>query len=178
MMNEKPFVSTDDGNLWERHWRADLGRWAWEDHGRPTNHRIAHGPGAAMMNQKLFVVTDDGHLWERHWHDDLGRWVWNDHGTPPGTASGRSPRQSSRRSSLPNLASHASSRRSPPSSSSRILSGRRSVSGHPRRAARPAASRSTSTGRESIAGGSGGRMGRSWPIVGTGMRIGWRARGI
>jgi hypothetical protein len=52
-------------------WRGDLGRWAWEDHGRPESRRIVTAPGAAMMNEKLFVVTEDGNLWERHWRGNL-----------------------------------------------------------------------------------------------------------
>ena len=79
---EKLFVVTDDGNLWERHWRSDLDRWAWEDHGRPQSRRIVSDPGAAMMDEKLFVVTEDGDLWERHWRNDLGRWAWEPHGRP------------------------------------------------------------------------------------------------
>jgi IgA Peptidase M64 len=82
MMNEKLFVVTDDGSLWERHWRGDLSRWVWEGHGRPENRPIEYGPSAAMMNEKFFVVTNDGNLWERHWRGDLGRWAWEDHGRP------------------------------------------------------------------------------------------------
>jgi IgA Peptidase M64 len=82
MLNEKVFVATDDGTLWERHWRADLGQWVWEDHGRPGGQRIVHAPGAAMLDSKLFVVTDQGNLWERDWRPDLGRWAWEDHGRP------------------------------------------------------------------------------------------------
>jgi hypothetical protein len=91
MLNEKLFVVVEDGSLWERHWRSDLGSWVWNDHGRPANRRIVFGPGAAMMNEKFFVVADDGHLWERHWRTDLGAWVWNDHGAPPGTAANTAP---------------------------------------------------------------------------------------
>ena len=29
MLDEKLFVVTETGNLWERHWRDDLDRWAW-----------------------------------------------------------------------------------------------------------------------------------------------------
>jgi hypothetical protein len=75
----------EDGNLWERHWRGDLGRWAWEDHGRPGGVKLKTAPGAAMMDEKLFVGGEDGHLYERHWRSDLGRWAWQDHGKPPGT---------------------------------------------------------------------------------------------
>jgi hypothetical protein len=82
MLNEKLFVVGDDGALWERHWRADLGVWVWSNHGRPGNRNITFGPGAAMLNQKLFVVTDDGDLWERHWRADLAAWVWSNHGRP------------------------------------------------------------------------------------------------
>ncbi len=84
MMNEKLFVTVEDGALWERHWRPDLERWAWENHGRPENRAIVHGPGAAMMNEKLFVVVNNGNLWERHWRSDLDRWAWEDHGRPEG----------------------------------------------------------------------------------------------
>jgi hypothetical protein len=62
MLDEKVFVATDDGTLWERHWRADLDQWVWEDHGRPDNQPVVHAPGAAMLNEKLFVVTDQGNL--------------------------------------------------------------------------------------------------------------------
>jgi hypothetical protein len=71
MLNEKLFIILEDGALWERQWRTDLGRWVWANHGRPANVRIAYGPGAAMMNQKLFVVTEEGDLWERQWRNDL-----------------------------------------------------------------------------------------------------------
>jgi hypothetical protein len=30
MMNEKLFVAVNDGRLFERHWRADLGQWVWK----------------------------------------------------------------------------------------------------------------------------------------------------
>ena len=82
MLDEKLFVVVDDGGLWERHWRTDLGRWVWADHGRPENHEIVHGPGAEMMNEKFFVVTEDGDLWERNWRNDLNRWAWENHGRP------------------------------------------------------------------------------------------------
>ncbi|TMQ05922.1 MAG: hypothetical protein E6J91_39405 [Deltaproteobacteria bacterium] len=82
MMDEKLFVVVQDGALWERHWRADLGAWVWADHGRPENRPIRFDPGCAMMNEKLFVVVDDGRLWERHWRRDLNAWVWFDHGRP------------------------------------------------------------------------------------------------
>src|SRR2546430_2904657 len=49
MLNEKLFVVVDDGALWERHWRNDLGQWGWENHGRPENVEVEHGPGAAML---------------------------------------------------------------------------------------------------------------------------------
>jgi hypothetical protein len=82
MSNEKLFVVAEDGNLWERHWRGDLARWVWHDHGRPESKKIVAAPGAAMANEKLFVVVEDGNLWERHWRNDLGRWAWQDHGRP------------------------------------------------------------------------------------------------
>jgi hypothetical protein len=82
MLNQKLFVVTDDGSLWEHHWRSDLNAWVWESHGRPDNQRIAHGPAAAMLNQKFFVVTEAGDLWERHWRNDLSRWAWANHGRP------------------------------------------------------------------------------------------------
>jgi hypothetical protein len=91
MMNEKLFVVTETGDLWERHWRADLGRWAWEDHGRPESLRIVSAPGAAMMDEKLFVVTENGDLWERHWRADLGRWAWQGHGRPGGVGLSHDP---------------------------------------------------------------------------------------
>src|SRR5436853_349405 len=62
MLGEKVFVVTEAGNLWDRHWRPDLERWAWEDHGRPGNQRITQAPGAAMLGEKLFVVTETGNL--------------------------------------------------------------------------------------------------------------------
>jgi hypothetical protein len=79
MLNEKLFVVTDTGNLWERHWRADLGQWVWQDHGRPPGTRAATTPGAAMMDAKLFVGADNAHLFERVWTGES--WVWVDHGT-------------------------------------------------------------------------------------------------
>jgi hypothetical protein len=79
MMDSKLFVVTEPGNLWERHWRADLGRWAWEDHGRPPEAGAATAPGAAMMDSKLFVGASNAHLFERLWSG--GAWTWVDHGT-------------------------------------------------------------------------------------------------
>jgi hypothetical protein len=91
MLNEKLFVVTEPGNLWELHWRADLGRWAWENHGRPGGVALADAPGAAMMDSKLFVRGTDGRLYERHWRADLNRWAWEDHGRPAGTDVATSP---------------------------------------------------------------------------------------
>lgn len=82
MLDEKLFVTVDDGSIWERHWRPDLDRWAWEAHGRPANRKVRHGPAAPMMNEKFFVVDEDGSLWERHWRIDLSRWAWFEHGRP------------------------------------------------------------------------------------------------
>lgn len=70
---------TDQGNLWERHWRGDLGRWVWQDHTRPSSARLDTAPGAAMLDAKLFVGGDDGHLYERVWTGEV--WTWVDHGT-------------------------------------------------------------------------------------------------
>ena len=91
MLNEKFFVTTETGNVWERHWRGDLGRWAWEDHGRPGNQKVVAAPGAAMLNEKFFVTTDAGNVWERHWRGDLGRWAWEDHGRPTDTSAVTAP---------------------------------------------------------------------------------------
>lgn len=82
MINNKLFVVSEDGKLWERHWRLDLNRWVWFDHGRPNDVRVATAPGAAMMDEKFFVATEDGDLWERHWRTDLNRWAWFNHGRP------------------------------------------------------------------------------------------------
>ncbi|HMM96379.1 M64 family metallopeptidase, partial [Phycicoccus sp.] len=87
MLGEKFFVTTETGNVWERHWRADLGRWAWEDHGRPGNQKVVAAPGAAMLDEKFFVTTETGNVWERQWRADLGRWAWEDHGRPTGTSA-------------------------------------------------------------------------------------------
>jgi phage terminase large subunit-like protein len=81
-MNQKLFVVTETGNLWERVWNAGASEWVWFDHGRPGNQKIVHAPGAAMMNQKLFVVTETGNLWERVWNAGASEWVWFDHGRP------------------------------------------------------------------------------------------------
>jgi hypothetical protein len=80
MMNQKLFVATENGNLWERHWRADLGQWVWEDHGHPPGTRVDTAPDGAMMASKLFVGTANDHLFELVWTG--AGWTWVDHGTP------------------------------------------------------------------------------------------------
>ena len=74
MLNEKLFVVTETGNLWERHWRNDLNGLG---SGRPRPSRQSEDgtrrPARAMLDEKLFVVTETGNLWERHWRSDLGR---------------------------------------------------------------------------------------------------------
>jgi len=51
MMNRKFFVTVEDGHLWERDWRSDLGRWAWQDHGAPPGTATMFAPGAAMQTR-------------------------------------------------------------------------------------------------------------------------------
>ena len=79
MLNEKLFVVTDTGNLWERQWRTDLNRWAWQDHGLPPDTRAATSPGAVLMGSKVFVGGSNRHTFERTWTGD--EWKWVDHGT-------------------------------------------------------------------------------------------------
>ena len=60
MLDEKLFVVTETGNLWERHWRSDLERGR-VVRSRPTRQSEDHpGPGAAMLDEKLFVVPETG----------------------------------------------------------------------------------------------------------------------
>ena len=82
MHDERSFVATNVGSLWERQWRAAEGIWAWQGHGRPENQRIVQAPGAAMHNERLFVVSETGNLWERRWDAPTAIWVWEDHGRP------------------------------------------------------------------------------------------------
>jgi hypothetical protein len=81
MLDEKLFVGTQDGRLFERWWNG--AGWVWVDHGHPPGTTVATAPGAAMMAQKLFVGAGDGRLFERFWNGTA--WVWVDHGSPPFT---------------------------------------------------------------------------------------------
>ena len=74
--DDKFFVATKDGRLFQRWFDGGTGMWHWQDHGRAPNEVRVVTAAATMSNSKAFVTGEDGELYQLFWDAKSRKWLW------------------------------------------------------------------------------------------------------